>query len=92
MDRAGPATGLRPRHPRPGRHRGHASGQAGPLREKEERKSAAVVGVSEVEFLGLTDGPGGDFDPDEFPRKSGDSTGRVVGCRYAVSFRRYPVG
>jgi LmbE family N-acetylglucosaminyl deacetylase len=29
---------------------------AGPLREDEERASAAVVGVSEVEFLGLRDG------------------------------------
>jgi LmbE family N-acetylglucosaminyl deacetylase len=27
-----------------------------PLREDEERRSAAVVGVSEVDFLGLTDG------------------------------------
>jgi len=30
--------------------------EAGPLREEEERRSAAVVGVSEVEFLGLRDG------------------------------------
>jgi LmbE family N-acetylglucosaminyl deacetylase len=30
--------------------------EAGPLREEEERRSAAVVGVSEVEFLGLPDG------------------------------------
>ncbi len=30
--------------------------QAGPLREAEERASAAVVGVEEVEFLGLLDG------------------------------------
>jgi LmbE family N-acetylglucosaminyl deacetylase len=30
--------------------------QAGPLREEEERRSAAVVGVTEVEFLGLRDG------------------------------------
>jgi LmbE family N-acetylglucosaminyl deacetylase len=30
--------------------------RAGPLREKEERSSAAVVGVTAVEFLGHTDG------------------------------------
>lgn len=30
--------------------------EAGPLREQEERDSAAIVGVSEVEFLGLPDG------------------------------------
>jgi LmbE family N-acetylglucosaminyl deacetylase len=30
--------------------------EAGPLREKEERRSAAVVGVSEVEFLDHRDG------------------------------------
>jgi LmbE family N-acetylglucosaminyl deacetylase len=30
--------------------------QAGPLREQEERDSAAIVGVEEVEFLGLPDG------------------------------------
>jgi LmbE family N-acetylglucosaminyl deacetylase len=30
--------------------------EAGPLREDEERRSAAVVGVSEVEFLGHRDG------------------------------------
>jgi LmbE family N-acetylglucosaminyl deacetylase len=30
--------------------------EAGPLREDEERRSAAVVGVSEVEFLGHQDG------------------------------------
>ena len=30
--------------------------QAGPLREDEERRSAAVVGVSHVEFLGHRDG------------------------------------
>jgi len=30
--------------------------QAGPLREQEERRSAAVVGVSEVEFLDHRDG------------------------------------
>ena len=30
--------------------------EAGPVREEEERRSAAVVGVSEVEFLGLRDG------------------------------------
>jgi LmbE family N-acetylglucosaminyl deacetylase len=30
--------------------------QAGPLREDEERRSAAVVGVSEIEFLGHADG------------------------------------
>jgi LmbE family N-acetylglucosaminyl deacetylase len=35
---------------------GMAPEQAGPLREDEERRSAAVVGVSEVEFLGLPDG------------------------------------
>ncbi|WP_336033605.1 PIG-L deacetylase family protein [Geodermatophilus sp. FMUSA9-8] len=31
-------------------------GEAGPLREREQRASAAVVGVSEVEFLGFPDG------------------------------------
>jgi LmbE family N-acetylglucosaminyl deacetylase len=31
-------------------------GRAGPLREDEERRSAALVGVSEVEFLGHADG------------------------------------
>ncbi|RBY82598.1 PIG-L family deacetylase [Geodermatophilus sp. TF02-6] len=30
--------------------------EAGPLREEEERRSAAVVGVEEVEFLGHRDG------------------------------------
>jgi LmbE family N-acetylglucosaminyl deacetylase len=30
--------------------------QAGPLREQEQRASAAIVGVSAVEFLGLPDG------------------------------------
>jgi LmbE family N-acetylglucosaminyl deacetylase len=30
--------------------------QAGPLREQEERASAAIVGVDEVEFLGYPDG------------------------------------
>src|SRR4051812_23484870 len=30
--------------------------EAGPLREEEERRSAAVVGVSEVEFLDHRDG------------------------------------
>jgi LmbE family N-acetylglucosaminyl deacetylase len=30
--------------------------EAGPLREEEERRSAAVVGVSEVEFLDFQDG------------------------------------
>jgi LmbE family N-acetylglucosaminyl deacetylase len=30
--------------------------RAGPLREDEERRSAAVVGVEDVEFLGLPDG------------------------------------
>ncbi len=30
--------------------------QAGPLREAEQRESAAIVGVSTVEFLGLPDG------------------------------------
>ena len=30
--------------------------EAGPVREEEERRSAAVVGVSEVDFLGLRDG------------------------------------
>jgi LmbE family N-acetylglucosaminyl deacetylase len=30
--------------------------ETGPLREEEERRSAAVVGVSAVEFLGHTDG------------------------------------
>jgi LmbE family N-acetylglucosaminyl deacetylase len=38
------------------------------------------------------DGLGGDFDSDEFLRNSGKSTGRAVGCQYAVSFRRYPAG
>ncbi len=38
------------------------------------------------------DGLGGTFDADEFLRKSGDATGRVAGCQYAVSFRRYPAG
>jgi LmbE family N-acetylglucosaminyl deacetylase len=36
------------------------------------------------------DGLGGDFDADKFLRTSGETTGRVVGCQYAVSFRRYP--
>ncbi len=30
--------------------------EAGPLREEEERRAAAVVGVTEVDFLGLRDG------------------------------------
>ena len=30
--------------------------ECGPLREEEERRSAAVVGVDEVEFLGHPDG------------------------------------
>ena len=33
-----------------------APADAGPLRESEERRSAAVVGVAEVEFLGYPDG------------------------------------
>jgi LmbE family N-acetylglucosaminyl deacetylase len=35
---------------------GMAPKEAGPLREDEERRSAAVVGVTEVEFLGHADG------------------------------------
>jgi LmbE family N-acetylglucosaminyl deacetylase len=35
---------------------GRAPGEVGPLREDEERRSAAVVGVSHVEFLGHPDG------------------------------------
>ena len=35
---------------------GMAPAEAGPLREEEERRSAAVVGVDEVEFLGHPDG------------------------------------
>lgn len=35
---------------------GIAPGECGPLREEEERRSAAVVGVSEVDFLGHPDG------------------------------------
>ena len=35
---------------------GLAPAEAGPLREEEERRSAAVVGVSEVEFLDHRDG------------------------------------
>jgi LmbE family N-acetylglucosaminyl deacetylase len=35
---------------------GVAPAEAGPLREEEERRSAAVVGVSEVEFLDHRDG------------------------------------
>ncbi|MGY1636039.1 PIG-L deacetylase family protein [Geodermatophilus sp. SYSU D00742] len=35
---------------------GVSPGEAGPLREEEERRSAAVVGVTEVEFLGFRDG------------------------------------
>jgi LmbE family N-acetylglucosaminyl deacetylase len=35
---------------------GMAPGVVGPLREEEERRSAAVVGVSEVGFLGHQDG------------------------------------
>src|SRR5206468_64112 len=35
---------------------GMAPDEAGPLRADEERRSAAVVGVSTVEFLGLPDG------------------------------------
>jgi LmbE family N-acetylglucosaminyl deacetylase len=35
---------------------GMAPNVAGPLREEEERQSAAVVGVTEVEFLGHRDG------------------------------------
>jgi LmbE family N-acetylglucosaminyl deacetylase len=35
---------------------GMAPQQAGPLREDEERRSAAVAGVTEVEFLGHADG------------------------------------
>ncbi len=37
------------------------------------------------------DGLGGDFDADKFLRTSAEATGRIVGCTYAVSFRRYPV-
>ena len=36
---------------------GMAPAQAGPLRQEEERRSAAVVGVHRVEFLGHSDGP-----------------------------------
>lgn len=35
---------------------GTAPERAGPLREEEQRRSAAVVGVTEVEFLGHADG------------------------------------
>jgi LmbE family N-acetylglucosaminyl deacetylase len=35
---------------------GVAPEEAGPLREQEERRSAAVVGVNQVEFLGYPDG------------------------------------
>jgi LmbE family N-acetylglucosaminyl deacetylase len=35
---------------------GMAPGQAGPLREEEQRRSAARVGVTHVEFLGHADG------------------------------------
>src|SRR3954464_9705606 len=35
---------------------GVAPEEAGPLREEEERRSAAVVGVREVEFLDFQDG------------------------------------
>ena len=35
---------------------GLSPAEAGPLREEEERRSAAVVGVSEVEFLDHSDG------------------------------------
>jgi LmbE family N-acetylglucosaminyl deacetylase len=35
---------------------GLAPAEAGPLREEEERQSAAIVGVSRVEFLGHPDG------------------------------------
>ncbi len=35
---------------------GMAPAETGPLREEEERRSAAVVGVSHVEFLGHADG------------------------------------
>ncbi|MGH3237634.1 MAG: PIG-L deacetylase family protein, partial [Streptosporangiaceae bacterium] len=35
---------------------GMAPDQVGPLRVEEERRSAAVVGVSDVEFLDHTDG------------------------------------
>jgi LmbE family N-acetylglucosaminyl deacetylase len=35
---------------------GIAPGEAGPLREEEERRSAALVGVEHVEFLGHPDG------------------------------------
>src|SRR5215469_3918843 len=35
---------------------GTAPATAGPLREEEERQSAAIVGVAEVEFLGHQDG------------------------------------
>ncbi|OYD69649.1 PIG-L deacetylase family protein [Rhodococcus sp. OK302] len=35
---------------------GLAPAESGPIREEEERRSAAVVGVAEVEFLGLPDG------------------------------------
>jgi LmbE family N-acetylglucosaminyl deacetylase len=35
---------------------GHDPSTVGPLREEEERRSAAVVGVSDVQFLGHPDG------------------------------------
>jgi LmbE family N-acetylglucosaminyl deacetylase len=35
---------------------GQDPAQVGPLREEEERRSAAIVGVTEVEFLGFPDG------------------------------------
>src|SRR5579875_2301419 len=35
---------------------GMAPGQAGPVREEEQRRSAAVVGVRHVEYLGFPDG------------------------------------
>ena len=56
MDSAGQASYLCPRYRRGGRHRLHGPRGGGALRQEEERRSAAVVGVARVEFLGHADG------------------------------------
>ncbi len=71
----------------------------GPLREEEERRGAAQVGVDHVEFLGLPDGQV--VEGIELRRRIAGAIRRLkpdivvtanfdLTCKYAVSFRRFP--
>ena len=56
MDIAGEGRFLRPGHQRGSGHRGVPPDRTKPLRQEEQRRSAAVVGVDHVEFPGHPDG------------------------------------